>query len=316
MALRSGLDAQLGFAEESAAGTFTAPTDFLPLVTESMGKRQTRVESDAIIAGERVLTENMWNGGNIEVGGDLGLQLYNRGLTLLFEHMFGGVSVSGASAPYTYEYVPGDLDGKALTVQLGRPSVSGTVQPFSYTGCKVLSWEIACAVGEIATLGLTLAGMDEDTSKSLASVGMPAGIKPFKFNHASVKIGGTAAKVKGLTLSGDNGLDDDRRFLGGQTIDEPLEAAIRTYEGSLEMEFVDLTQYNRFIAGTTAKVGFSLVSGADEIIVEYNARFDGETPNIGGPEILTQNLPIKAVKPSGGDAVKATIITSEAPSGS
>lgn len=55
---------------------------------------------------------------------------------------------------------------------------------------------------------------------------------PFKFNHASVTLAGTSINVEAVTLSGDNGLDTDRRYHAA----EPLEAELRTYEGSMDVE--------------------------------------------------------------------------------
>ena len=58
--------------------------------------------------------------------------------------------------------------------------------------------------------------------------------------------------VKAFTLSGDNMIDDARRFLGSQFISEPLEMGLREYTGSLDVEFTDPTQYRRFVTGTEA----------------------------------------------------------------
>lgn len=310
MALASGMAAQLGFAEESTVGAYVPPTFFVPLVSESMSHERERLESDAIIAGRRVLDADMWNGGRHTTSGDVALELYNRGLTTLFGHMFGEVETTG-DGPYTHVFTPGDLAGKALTVQVGRPSVKGVVHPFSYSGCKVESWEVACSEGEIATLGLTLVGMSESTTESLATATIPSGLKPLKFNHGSVKIDGAAVKVRSATLSGNNGLATDRRFLGEQGIDEPLEAELRTYEGALEMEFEDLTQYQRFIDGTVVAVELDFTAGTDSVAFAYNARFDGETPVVGGREILTQNLPIKAVGSTDAEAITVTLVNGD-----
>jgi hypothetical protein len=48
-----------------------------------------------------------------------------------------------------------------LTVQKGVPDVGGTIRPITYTGMMVEDWELACAAGEFATIGLTFAGLQE-----------------------------------------------------------------------------------------------------------------------------------------------------------
>lgn len=377
---RTGLSAQIGYATESTVGTPVTVTAFVPLLSETLSQDKTRLESSGIIAGRRVLTSNQWNGGNVTVSGSVQHELYNRGLGKLFTAMFGDVTTTGAG-PYTHTFTPGDLVGDALTVQVGRPATNGTVYPFTYAGMKVSSWEIACAQGEIATVGLDLVGQREfayrqvtdgvttsgsaaissstaafstdDVGKPISGTGIPSGatiasvtsataatlsanatatgtsitftigvalasasypasIKPLKFNHAAITIGGSSVNVMSLSISGDNGLNADRRFLGSQYISEPLEASLRNYSGTVDIEFTDLTQYTRFVAGTEAALVASFTSGADSVTITTNVRFDGSTPQVAGPEILSQSLPFKCVASStDASAITVALINSD-----
>lgn len=377
---RTGLSAQIGYATESTVGTPVTVTAFVPLLSETLSQDKTRLESSGIIAGRRVLTSNQWNGGNVTVSGSVQHELYNRGLGKLFTAMFGDVTTTGAG-PYTHTFTPGDLVGDALTVQVGRPATNGTVYPFTYAGMKVSSWEIACAQGEIATIGLDLVGQREfayrqvtdgvttsgsaaissstaafstdDVGKPISGTGIPSGatiasvtsataatlsanatatgtsitftigvalasasypasIKPLKFNHAAITIGGSSVNVMSLSISGDNGLNADRRFLGSQYISEPLEASLRNYSGTVDIEFTDLTQYTRFVAGTEAALVASFTSGADSVTITTNVRFDGSTPQVAGPEILSQSLPFKCVASStDASAITVALINSD-----
>lgn len=377
---RTGLAAQIGYATEVTVGTPATVTAFLPLISESLTQDRTRLESTGIIAGRRVLTSDQYNGGDVTVSGSVQHELYNRGLGKIFTAMFGTVVTTGAG-PYTHTFTPGDLTGDALTIQVGRPATNGTTFPFTYAGMKVSSWEIACAAGEIATLGLDLVGQREfavrtvtdgvttnastaitsataafsvdDIGKPISGTGIPAAttiaavtsttaatlsanatatgtsvtftigvalatatypgsIKPLKFNHASVTLGGSAVNVKSLTLSGSNMLDDSRRFLGNQYITEPLEMGLREYTGSLEIEFTDLTQYTRFVAGTEAALVASFVSGTDSVTITTNVRVDGTTPNVAGRDILTQTLPVKCIASStDASAITAVLVNSD-----
>lgn len=362
----TGMDAQIGYAIEGTVGTPATVTAFLPMLSETLMQDKTRLESSGIIAGRRVLTSSQWNGGNVAVSGSVQHELYNRGLGKLFTVMFGAVTTTGAG-PYTHTFTPGDLYGDALTVQVGRPATNGTVYPFTYTGMKVSSWEIACAQGEIATIGLDLVGMREfdhrsvtdgvttsgstaissataafgadDVGKPISGTGIPAGatiasvtsataatlsanasasgtgvtftigvalasasypasIKPLKFNHAAVTIGGSSVNVMSLSISGDNSLATDRRFLGTQFISEPMETGLRNYSGTVDVEFTDMTAYRRFVNGTEAALVASFTSGADSVTITTNVRFDGSVPNVGGPEIVSQSLPFKCVASS------------------
>lgn len=379
MALASGLASQLGFALESGYGTAATPVAFLPLKSESLTHQRERLESDGIIAGNRVLTSTQWNGGNITTSGDLALELYNRGLGKLFTVMFGGVATTGAG-PYTHTFTPADLAGDSLTVQVGRPSVDGTVNPFTYTGVKVGSWSLSCNVGEIAQLKLSTIAQNEsvartvtdgvtatsttvtsatanfgadDVGKPITGTGIPANttissvtntttivisqaatsggtgktltigvplasatypstIKPLKFNHAALTVGGSTIKAKGFTLNGDNGLADDRRYLGQQTISEPLEKALRKYDGSLDLEFTDLTQYRRYLNGSEAALVIAFTSGTDSVTITLNVRLDGETPVVAGRDILKQKVGFKAIASSGdSSAITAVLVNGD-----
>lgn len=378
---RTGIAAQIGYALESTVGTPVTVTAFVPLVSETLGQERNRLESAGIIAGRRVLTSDQWNGGDITVSGSVQHELYNRGLGKIFTAMFGAVATTGAG-PYTHTFTPGDLTADALTVQVGRPAINGTVYPFTYAGMKIKSWELACNAGEIATLGADLVGVREidyravtdgvttsgsaaitsasalfnasDVGNPISGTGIPAGatiaavtsataatlsanasasgtgvtftlgialasatypgtIKPLKFNHAAITLGGSSINVKAFTLSADNMVDDGRRFLGSQYISEPLEMGLREYTGSLDVEFTDLTQYRRFVTGSEAALVASFTSGADSVTITTNVRIDGTTPQVGGREILTQSLPFKCVA-SGADssAITVALVNSDA----
>lgn len=304
MPLKSGMAGQIGYALESTPGTAVTVTRFLPLVSESISNEEGRLESDAIIANRRVLTSDQWKRGDIAISGDVQHELFGKQLGMLFEAMFGTRNTTGAG-PYTHTFTPGDL--KSMTVQVGRPDVAGTVQPFTYAGCKVASWELACTAGEIATVGLSLVGMTETTATALATATYATAVKPLVYHEGTVTIGGSSAKVKAITISGDNGLDSERRFMGQRTIDEPLEADLRTYEGSIEIEFNTLTEYNRYIAGTEFACVLAFTAGTESVTITMNIRYDGETPALGDRGILTQNLPFKAIA-SGADSTAITAV--------
>lgn len=373
MGLKSGLAGQWGFKAESVWSTVVTPDVFLPLVRETLSADPERLESAAIIAGRRVLTSDQWTTGRKRVGGGIQTELFNKNIATLLSHMMGD-----ASSPYT----PGDLDGYGLTVQVGVPDVSGTVQPKTYAGCKITGWELACKEGEIATLGFDVVaareilvrtvtdGVTTDTDntvtsasaaftaddigkpisgsgiqagstiasvtsatevelslaanasgsgvtftigKALASAAYTSGLKPIKFTHGSVTIGGSAVKVKAATLSGKNGLDVDRFFIGDDEMDEPLEANdLREYLATLDVEFTDLTQYRRYLNGTEHACVLSFAApGGFSLVITTNVRFDGKTPQVAGREIVQQNLPMKCVA-SGADSTAISIALTEA----
>lgn len=370
MTAKTGMSAQWGFKAESSWGVPVVVDKFLPLVSETLTAEPERLESAGIVAGRRVQMSDLWTPGRMKVGGSVQTELFNKDIATLVSHMMGD-----ASSPYT----PGDLGGFGLTMQIGKPDIGGTTQPHTYSGCKIAEWELACAVGEIATLGLdvvakreilvrtvadgatntnttvtsvtaaftaddigkpisgtnipaattitavasatsvtisqaatgTATGLTLTIGVALASASYTASVQPVKFTHGSVTIGGAAVNVKKATLSGKNGLDVDRFFLGSAVLEEPLEAALREYTVALECEFNDLTQYRRYLNGTEHAVVLTFTSGTTfSLVITTNARFDGQTAQVGGTGIVQQMLPMKCVA-SGADSTAISIALTE-----
>lgn len=314
MALKSGLAAQVGLKTETTWGTAVAVDRFTPLISESMTEKIERLESAGIAPGARVLRSGQWAAGNVEVSGDLGFELYQQGMGLWFRHMFGAVSTSGAG-PYTHTFTPGDMSDDHFTLQIGKPDVAGTVQPFTFSGCKVTEWELAAKAGELVTLGVSVVGKDLVTGTSLAtaSYGTGSGL-PFSFAHASVTVGGSAAYVKEITLKGSNGLAVDRRGIGSAYIKEPLEAELRAYEGEMVCEFESLTQMNLFRNGTENALVLTIDAGsAAKCVITTNVRYDGSTPEVQGRGVTELKVPFKCLGPStDAGAITAVLTNSDA----
>lgn len=315
MALKSGLNAQLGFAAETTWGTPVTVTKFVPLVSESLTKDVARLESSGIIAGRRVLSTNQFTGGDITVSGDVNMELALHGVGSLWKWAVGSSTTTstGGTAPFTHTITPGDLTDDHVTFQVGRPDTGGTVDAFTYSGCKCSSWELAAKAGELVTASFSVVGKDEATNTALASATFTNGVDmSFTYINGSITIGGSSVNVKEFTLSGDNGLVDDRRFLGSATISEPLEAALREYGAELTCEWNGFTQYNRFVAGSTAALVATFSAGASaSFTITSTVRFDGSTPNVEGTEVLEQSIPVKCVGGTDAAAITIAIVNSD-----
>ena len=292
---RSGIAASYGFKLESAVGTPITVDTHLPLISESIKRTEAFTESAGILAGRRLMQSSQWNSGNITTGGDVQTELYTTSIRSLLTAMMG----TETGGTLTYTYTPADLYGDSLTVQIGRPDTAGTINPFTYPGMKVASWEIACAAGEFATMGLSFMWCiaDEGTATALVAPTYAAGLRPIKFSGANIVVaGGTLATVKQFTLSGDNKLEE-RRYLGSQFSAEPIESDLRSYTGSIQAQFDSLTAYQRYINHTEATLVATLANGTSVVKVTANVRFDGETPNVGGRAVLEQSLPFTVIAP-------------------
>lgn len=304
MASPSGISAQLGYVSESVYGTGVTVTKFLPFVSEKLAQQIERIESKGLRAGRKTLAK--WKPGSKKVGGSIKLELPTRDIATLLNHCFGGVATTG-TGPYTHTLTPGDLTGKSFTTQIGRPDITGTVQPFTYTGCKVKSWELSAGVDELVMLDLDVVAQAESTATALAAASYNTNLDVFSFVGATLTLAGSEISVSKFSLKGDNGLLAERFRSNGSTTKEPLEADFRAYTGTLEADFESLTAYNRFVNGTEASLVIALANGADTLTITMNVRFDGETPDVEGPTLVGQSLPFVALS-STSDAAAITAV--------
>ena len=305
--IRTGLAAQMGFAEETVYGTYVAPARFMEFVDESMTQDVERLESAGLRAGVRVLPSSRWMAGQKTVAGDLSLEMLTTGLGLLFEHAFGGlVTTNPMGTAFEHTFTPGDLPTGGLSIQIGKPDVSaaGVVHPFTYLGARIANFGIKGTVGEIGEVTLGIIAQDEDTTETLGAATYPAN-SLLTFVDASLLIATASVPVRSAEFNGDNGLVDGRGVLGTDLMEEPIEGSpMRTYDGTIDAHFTSLTEYNRFVNGTEALLDLDF-QGVDietalpfAIEIQANIRFDGETPKVSGPDELVQNLPFKVVDES------------------
>lgn len=305
MAIASGMSAQLMTAEEATYGTGVTTDRGFEFRSESLKLDIERIESQGIRAGQRVLRSEQWYPGKKSVSGDVVMELGNKGFGRWWKHALGGVVTSqpdnaGNPTVYKHTFTPGDLP-VAQTIQVGRPDTTATVQPFTYEGCRVASWKLESSVSELAVLTMSMIGEDETTATALATVSYAAGLRGMTFVNGTLTVAGSGQDVMSVSIEGNNGLAEDRYFHGSQLRKSPTEQALREFTGSLEGEFNSLTAYNRFVNGTEADLVLTytgaLISGtySFQTIVTAHVRFDGETPPIGGREIVKQKLPWKVV---------------------
>jgi hypothetical protein len=297
--------AQVGAINEVTYGTAVVVTKFFDFIDESMAYDQDRMESASLRAQVRHLSSSNWDLGKVDVGGDISMELRPKGHGFWWNHAIGGVvSTQPNAGPdptvWLHTFTPGNLP-TSFTLQVAKPDLADVAQPFTYTGCRVSEWSLECATKEFAKMSMTVLGQQETTATALAVASYPTGNKPLRFIDGVMTIAGGAQDVMSVKLEGKNNLTEDRYFLGSPLRKQPLENALREITGTLETEFNGLTNYQRFISGTEAQVVLTFTGAIISGIFPYkttitmNVRFDGETPKVGGPEVMKQPLKFKVV---------------------
>ena len=321
MGARSGLDAQLGLAEESTYGTYVAAARFLPFVSEGMKYDIARNSSKGIRTGQRVDRTDQWIAGRKDPKGTIELELANKGFGLLFKHALGTVTTTTDGTGKKHSCVIGDLYGKGLSVQIGRPDVAATVQPFTYTGTKIDEMEISQSLSGdgFPMLKLSTVAQDQTTAQTLATASAPAETELFHWSGLGITVAGSAYSLLGnASIKVKTSLKEDRFKAGSATRLEPIENKRRDITGSLVGEFESLTAYNRVVNGTVVPVVFtwSTVSTYDTakpyklVVTLPNCRFDSEVPNA-SEDVLQQTLNFVALDDGSSAPITVDYYTSD-----
>lgn len=307
MAIRSGLAAQLGAVAEDTWGVYKAPTSFIEFTEESLALAIERIESPGLRANNRVLRTDRWAAGQKRVEGTVSFEAPSKGLGLWLKHALGASNIStpsGATNARLHRHTLGDPYGLGLTIQVGRPSSNGTVNPFSYTGCKIDQVTLSNSVDEFLLVECEIVGEDETTSEALASASYPTSVQLFNWTQGVISIGGSSVGVvTDFSVTVANNHKSDRYFLGAATMSEPIIAGMTEITGSMTVEFDSLTNYNRFVNGTVAAVTakWTAATAIESTFFPYvevaidDVRFDGATPAVAGPDVISHELSFKAL---------------------
>ncbi|HET6908903.1 MAG TPA: phage tail tube protein [Mycobacteriales bacterium] len=317
MAIGTGIGAQLGVCAESTVGTInTTGMRFYEFNSETLSKTKNIVQGMGLHSSGLYTRSSRRAYTTRTAGGQIVLDIPTKGAGLLLKQMLGSSATAvqqGATPAYKQDHAPGAVgqQGMALTVQVGRPQTDGTVKPFTLNGCKVSDWEIACAVGGIPALTVTLDAWDQATATGLQTASYTSGTSVFNFTQGTLLLGGTpstasgvtsiaggvaVANVKAASVKGTNSLATDRYFFGSAGLKaEQVENGYRSIGGSLECEFVNqATVYDVFAADTSLALELKFVGANISGIYNYTLDvivpviyFDTAPVNVSGPDIVS-----------------------------
>lgn len=318
MAIRSGLAAQLGLGVESTWGTSVTPTRFYEFNEEGFSLSIERLASEGLRAGNRVLRSDRYAVGQKAVEGSITMDMTAENSALLFKHGLGAVTSTNTSGSvYTHTCTLADPYSLGLTVEVGRPGNDGTVRAFTYAGAKISEFSLSNAVNELLSGEFSFVAKDEATG-SVTTASYPASQELLSFSGATISLAGSSFECKDFSVSVNNGLDAERYILGSQTINQPVAASMTEITGEVTAEFKDLTAYNRFVnashAAIVAKWEGSSITGTYKRKIEVSipvARFDGATPNVGGPEILDQQLSFVGLYDGSQEPITITVVNTD-----
>jgi hypothetical protein len=309
-------DASVGTAVESTYGTPVTVTRWYEFTDESFDYEKTvkqgagiRVGSKVARSGRRVVTET-------QAKGDLTVELGSKGLGTLLQTCFGtGVSTLVSGTTYQQNFTLGSTP-PSMTVQKGLVRADGTVDPYTYNGGVVDSFEIDCPQGDIAKLKASFVFRDMLTATAYAA---PSYVSPSLFHFAQGAItidgtvtaptttalasGGTAvANVRDFSVKVDNKLTADRFNYGGAGKMAAPTLGLRGITGKMTIEYTDRTLVDAYIADTPLALSLTFTSSetlstgtAQLQIVLPEIKLNGEVPKANGTDLITLSVDFDAL---------------------
>ena len=337
----SGLSGQVGAVAEVTYGTPVTCTHFYEFLSENFQYNPAFLDGMGLKAGQAYNRASRTVVSQFDVNGDLTMEhTSGEAATAVADSMgFWWKWALGSSlttptlvlgTAYKQVHTNGSKAGQFITVQVGRPQISGvTVQPFTYVSCKCTDWEFSCNDNQIAQLKLTFDGQTELTSTGLAAASYPTPNGLFSFANASIfTLGGTAStaggettvaggtavgsRVTGITITGSSPMKVDRYGLGNSGLKgEPIENAIPTITGTLTTEFFSRTElYDVFKANTTQPLQLDFTkfdpagNDANGVAAGPNpyrlsfilpaVRFKSGSVNVTSPDVIPQTIGFQA----------------------
>jgi tail tube protein len=341
MATGTGLDAQLMFAAESTWGTAVTPTRAIEFNEESLEFAPTWLEPESLRVGTIFKRASRIKQSRKSVEGDATFDVLTKGMGLLVKHMLGSAVstptlINGTS--YKQVHTPSGFVGLGLTTQVGRPEPSGTVRAFTYSGCKVMSWEFNLEDGSTPNLKLSFLGRQESTATALATASFLSGAASFDFSQATIKLGGTPSTsagettiasgvaattvIRSISISGENPMADERFGIGNAGLrSEPLQNDIPTITGSLDAEFNKTELYDLFSANTTVALQLDLtgaiVSGSNNYLFSFilpAVKLKKAAPAVGGPDVVSMSTDFEAYSNEADPVIQIKIVSDESSS--
>lgn len=342
MGTRSGLDSQFGFAAESPVGTLTTPTRFMEYDNENFLFVPTWVENEGLKGGTPYKRASRVGVTRKSVTGQLVVKVGTKQFGLLWKHCIGSTATAtqiAATTAYKQIHTYVGRVGLTFTVQIARPEPgTGTIQPHTFTGCKVTAWELQVPDNGPALLTVTFDGFTETTATALATATYASAQQIFEGVHCTTfTLGGTVTTTTGVTsiaggtplatvapsftIKSESPMATDRYpLLGGGVKKEQLENAYPLITGTISAEYALTEIYQVFINNTTTAMEFNLTQGDAGGSNPFKlgillpaVKFKNVTPSVNGPGLVQAPVTFEAYDDGSGSnpPIQLTIVSTD-----
>lgn len=306
MAQLTGSKTKLVLLEESSYRTLPATPagHVIGRTSSGLSKSRNRIDSN-MLADTRMRIEPLR--GNVDVSGDISVEVNAGSMPMLLKHLMGTVATSGAG-PYTHSFDIGNLPS-GLTLELDYGPDLTTDRYVQFEGCRIASAQFSFPTEGPCTATFNVSGA-EATLANAPLDASPATYDdtPFSAFDATIKEGATLTTLgncREVSFTYDNGLDTDSGYvIGGGGTRNGLPEGFVTLTGQIVTLFEDTTLLNKALSSTETALEITLSrgtgdgsSGNEKIVFSITRlKFDPQTPPVEGPQGLLVTLPFSAYK--------------------
>lgn len=342
MPIGSGLASQIGIVKESVVNTPVAVTTFNPFLDDNLETRIQTAADMGLAAGQLDVTGARRLVTGLDGGGDITMNAASKGMGRWFQAALGSTPTAtqiGVTATYTQFHNLGSADGVSWTIQKGMPETGGTVDPLTFSGSKIIAWELSCQPGGLLTWKPTIDSM------TVAPTGAGAlGLQAASYAAATnwgfhqcawstfsamsvvsslwTPTTPTALKVRNFSIKGGQPKKVDRWLAGSQTKDEALGNGFTLATGSIDIDYASTTFYGQYVAGTTLGLQMSAVGSANigssgtnkatlQVTMPCVTLEQGSTPKTNGPDVITVTYPFTVYNDGTNGSMQVYIISTD-----
>jgi hypothetical protein len=308
MAFTTGLGATLGLALESTYGTFVSPNRFFEFEGSPMKGEQHYISKPQLGASTLFLRGKRYLPTTKGATGTTTMQVSSEGFGTLLNLLHSAtptIAKQAATSVYLQTHPIGLTDpNRSVTLQLGIPKSDGSgLEPFTYLGCVVTSFDVSIGVDGLAECSVGWNGRNELRTETYKTPTLPANLESFTFQNAELKINGSAVEfTKDLKLAFSIPREE-RWYLGsGGLKAKPVQNAFGDIMIDMTNDYGANTIFDYFVKGERKSV--EIIFKGEKLESTYYSElkltmpecgFDEASPQVTGPAVVSQGPKVKAL---------------------
>lgn len=316
------LDNAILIGKETTYGTAVALTRGFEAHADTFKRVQEPIESVGFRAGMHAQRSDRSRQVNKGGTGTIEVDVLDAGFGLLFQTLLGSVAgptqIASTDAYTSTFQTTAAGPVSSWTIQVLRADASGTVRPYTHTGCVVTEWTITQELDGNFVASFVF---DFQNVVTNISAGTPVYVEGFPYNwsECSVTRDAVAIDFNKFELTASLGLDVDRRFLRANVLKKkPVRSSVPTFEGSAEMEFENNDQYDAWTSGEIAPIVVTWTGteieddNFHEVVLTINAsQYSGTSPEVALDAMPKIELPFRGLHSTGSPAVTLTYTSTD-----